>query len=242
MSSSFLISQHLAPIEVQNPADVIIAQLRKLIASGQLKPGDTLPSERKLAACFGIGRGYVRQAIQKLELYGIVETYPQSGSRISSLGIKAMEGLFTNILKLDNDDFQSLMETRVVLELEAARLVCRRAADQELEQLRQCHCEFQDKVACGQCGLEEDMVFHLKIAELCRNSVLKSLITLITPDVLRKSIQADSCKDDRFRAAFQEHSAILSAILARDEHAVCEAMKTHLNNTLAPMKEKRTLV
>ena len=50
-------------IAVETPVDKIIKQIRSLITSGQLQPGDKLPSERKLAERLGVGRTHVRDAI-----------------------------------------------------------------------------------------------------------------------------------------------------------------------------------
>ena len=55
-------------------------QLRNLVMSGVLRAGQRLPPERELSARFGVGRGHVREALLKLEFYGIVKTLPQSGT------------------------------------------------------------------------------------------------------------------------------------------------------------------
>ena len=77
-------------IEVESPVDKIIGQLKQLITSGQLQPGDRLPAERILAEKFGVGRSYVREAILKLEFYGLLRTNPQSGTYVSGLSIKVL--------------------------------------------------------------------------------------------------------------------------------------------------------
>ena len=102
-------------IVIESPVDKIIKQLRSLISSGQLKAGDRLPSERKLSEKFGVSRNYVRDAIQKLEFYGILKTMPQSGTVVAGIGITALEGLISDILKIENSEFASLVETRVLL-------------------------------------------------------------------------------------------------------------------------------
>ena len=66
-------------IKIESPVEIIIRQIRNLISSGQLKSGDRLPPERKLAEKLGVGRSHIRDAIRKLEFYGILKTLPQSG-------------------------------------------------------------------------------------------------------------------------------------------------------------------
>lgn len=89
---------NLERIHIEKPVDKIIKQLRSLILSGDLQPGDKLPPERKLADHMGVGRMQVRDAIRKLEFYGIVKTLPQSGTIVSGMGITALEGLITYAL------------------------------------------------------------------------------------------------------------------------------------------------
>ena len=105
--------ENLSRIKVQSPVDLIISQIRELIISGTLKPGEKLPPERKLAEHFGVSRGQVREAINKLQFYGILKVRPQSGTTVAGLGIVALQGLITDILKIEHTDFKSLVDTRI---------------------------------------------------------------------------------------------------------------------------------
>ncbi|MEL6627817.1 MAG: GntR family transcriptional regulator, partial [Bacteroidota bacterium] len=78
-------------INIESPIDKIMNQIKGLITSGQLKPGDKLPPERQLAEKLGVGRSHVRDAIRKLEFYGILKTLPQSGTKVAGIGITALE-------------------------------------------------------------------------------------------------------------------------------------------------------
>jgi len=69
--------ENFTTLKQETPVDKIILQIRTLITSGQIKSGDKLPSERKLAEKLGVGRTHVRDAIRKLEFYGILKTLPQ---------------------------------------------------------------------------------------------------------------------------------------------------------------------
>lgn len=57
-------------------------RLRTEIESGEFGPGDVLPSERALAAEYGINRETVRRAIQLLAIEGIVRSYQGSGTLV----------------------------------------------------------------------------------------------------------------------------------------------------------------
>lgn len=64
--------ENFKTIQVEDSVDKIIKQIRNSIVTGKLNPGDRLPSERKLSELFEIGKTYVRDAIKKLEFYGIL--------------------------------------------------------------------------------------------------------------------------------------------------------------------------
>jgi GntR family transcriptional repressor for pyruvate dehydrogenase complex len=228
--------EHIKEVNVEKPSDIIINQLKELISKGVLKPGYKLPPERVLAQSFGVGRGHIRQALKKLEFYGILETYPQDGTYVAGLGVKAIEGLIKNVLKLNDNDFKSLVETRAILEIEAIKLTCQRANREQLQEIEEAHLDFAAKVRENETGLEEDLIFHLKIAEFCQNSVLYSMITLLTPEMLKLSHEKKSCKSNRFLEALVEHEKIIAGLKTHDPEICVQAMKAHMDKTMLSLE------
>lgn len=217
-------------IKIESSVDKIIRQIRELITSGQLNPGDKLPPERKLAEKLGVGRSNIRDAIKKLEFYGILRTLPQSGTIVAGIGITALEGLISDVLKIENSDFTSLVETRVLLETESAKLAALRRTDQDIKDITIALEAYEHKVKLNQQAVEEDLMFHLKIAEASKNTVLKSLMLIITPDIINNFIQLDVCKDERFMKALDEHKIILKHIIMQEPDKAADAMRTHLRD------------
>ncbi|MGM0603264.1 MAG: FadR/GntR family transcriptional regulator, partial [Bacillota bacterium] len=58
---------NLKPVKKERISDQIIDQIFKLIVSGNLKPGDKIPSERSLTELFDVSRNSIREAIRLLE-------------------------------------------------------------------------------------------------------------------------------------------------------------------------------
>ena len=223
---------NFSEIQVDSLSDKIIKQIRSLITTGQLKPGDKLPPERKLAEKFGIGRSVVRDAIRKLEFYGIVKTQPQSGTVIAGMGIVALEGLITDVLNIEESDFSSLVETRVLLEVNAAGRAAERRTPDDIITLSTALDAYEAKIAKGDSAVEEDLLFHIKIAEASGNKVLKSLMIIITPDIVKNFNRLNVCKDDRKERIIQEHRNILEHIINQDAEKAEEAMRLHLKDIL----------
>lgn len=230
---------NFSEIVIEKPGDKIIKQIKELISSGQLNPGDRLPSERMLSERFGVGRTYVRDAIRKLEFYGILKTLPQSGTVVAGLGITALEGLITDVLKLEGNDFHSLVETRVLLETSLARLAAERRSDDDIVSISKALEDYDKAVARGEAGVEEDLLFHLELAEASKNSVLKSLLLIVTPDILTYFKENDVCGGDRPKSALNEHHVILDHIINQDADKAAEAMKEHLNDILNFSRKQR---
>lgn len=219
-------------IQVESPVDKIIRQIQALITSGQLAPGDKLPPERKLAEKLGVGRSQVRDAIRKLEFYGILKTMPQSGTVVAGMGITALEGLITDVLKLQKTDFASLVETRLILETHSARLAAERRTEDDLIAIKKALEAYEEKVLNGEPAIEEDLLFHLKIAEASKNSVLNSLMLIITPDIVSSFVELKVCTDERFIRANTEHKEIFQHIINQDGKAASRAMQSHLRDVV----------
>lgn len=222
--------ENLNKIQIENPVDLIISQIRDLISTGSVKPGEKLPPERKLAEHFGVSRNQVRDAINKLQFYGIVKVVPQSGTIVTGIGIVALEGLISDILKIENSDFRSLIDTRVLLEREAARLAAINRTEDDIVDLTNALKQYENKLTTSDVAVEEDLLFHIKIAEASRNSVLKSLMMIITPDIVRSFIKLKVCTDSNNRMNIAQHQEILNKIIAQDPDGALRAMESHLSD------------
>jgi GntR family transcriptional repressor for pyruvate dehydrogenase complex len=215
-----------------NSVDRIISELKKLIVSGQLKPGDRLPAERSLSEKFGVGRSYVREAILKLEFYGLLKTNPQSGTYVSGLSIKVIDNIITDIIKLNKDNFSALIEARYYLELDAIKLAAERRTGADLEAIEQAMLDYEAKTNAGLDAVEEDMLFHIMIARASNNSVIESMILILIPDLIKTIIENKICGDNRGKTAMQEHRAIFEALKSGDIDGAENAMAQHLDEIL----------
>ncbi|TRX72642.1 FadR/GntR family transcriptional regulator [Carboxylicivirga sp. M1479] len=230
--------ENFKTIEVETPVDKIIRQIRGLIIGGYLKPGDKLPSERKLSEKLGVGRTYIRDAIKKLEFLGILNTLPQSGVIINGVDISAMEGLLSNVMKIEKPDFFSLVETRVMMEKFSVQQAALRRTKDDIEKLEQALNAYELKIKTGVPAENEDFTFHLRIAEAGHNSVVKTMMLIILPDILSIYRRDNVCDDSTFTKTVNEHRLILEAIKNQDVEAANLHMSKHLEEVLKFSKSK----
>lgn len=205
----------------------IIAKIRDYINYKNLEPDDKLPSERMLSEKFGVTRGNVREAIQKLELYGILKSIPQSGTFIAQIGVIAMNGIIDDILRLEDADFKSLVETRILLELKTVRLASIRRTEEDLIQIENALIAYTEKTENNENAVQEDLLFHLAIAKASRNSTINNLMLIITPDIITNFEKYHVCDVNQARKGIEEHRAIFEAIKAQDPQLAKLKMKEH---------------
>ena len=207
----------------------IIAKIREYINYKNLEPQDKLPSERMLSEKFGVSRSCVREAIQKLEFYGILKSIPQSGTFVAEIGIIAINGIIDDILRLGASDFKSLVETRILIELKTVRLAATRRTDEDLIQIKAALDAYAEKVLKGEDAVQEDLIFHLSIARASGNNTMNNMMLIIIPEILINFEKYHVCdkSGDEGAARIKEHTDIYEAIIAQDTQLAKQKMKAH---------------
>lgn len=219
----------------KKPEDFVISQIKTMISEGTLKPGDRLPSERKIAIDLGVGRAQVREALHKLEFYGIIKTLPQSGSVINGLDINTLDGLIGDVLNLQDYDFSSLVESRYILEINTIRLCAERWNDEDLSNLEKAHANFVKYFDTAE-RVSHDFAFHRAIAEASHNPVFKAMLMIIIPDILSVYLKDRICAPNPL--VITEHENMLLAIKNRDANLAAELMSKHLQSVVDFAKSK----
>jgi len=214
---------------------VVIAKIKELVSAGLLKPGDKLPSERKLAEDLKVGRTQVREALHKLEFYGIIKTLPQSGSVINGLDINTLDGLISDVLNLQDYDFFSLVETRFVLEINTIRLCAERWNENDMQKLQSAHDNFVQFFESDD-RVSHDFAFHRAIAEASHNPVFKAMLMIVIPDIMTIYQRDRICAPNPF--VLDEHLQLLNAIKARNGEAAAAIMAQHLQGVVDFAKSK----
>lgn len=219
----------------------IIKKIRDLITSNKLKPGDRLPSERKLSEEFGVSRGNVREVIQKLEFYGLLKTLPQSGTVVANMGVPALSGMITDILQLKKPDFKSLVESRIMLEMQVVALAAERRTDEHLENIAEALEAYRLKVENNEDAVEEDLMFHLKISEASGNPVLNTLMLIITPEIIANFEKYHVCKKSMTGDNLIEHQQIFDAIKEKNPEKAKRELQFHFKTLYEYCNKTETL-
>lgn len=130
----------LEPLKVQSLKEACIQKLESLILSGELKIGEKLPSERKLADSLNISRPVLHEALVDLESKGLVSILPRRGVFVSDYRREGSCAIINSLLNytsgdLDSKLIRSLIEMRLLIEAENARLAALHRTPQILSDL-----------------------------------------------------------------------------------------------------------
>ncbi len=211
----------------QEVLNIIISNIREFINYKNLEPGEKLPSERMLSEKFGVSRSNVREAIQKLEFYGLLKSIPQSGTFVANIGVIALNGMIDDILRLEDPDFKSLVETRILLELKTVQLAATRRTEEDLEQIKETLDAYKEKTLNNEDSVQEDLLFHLAIAKASRNSSMNTFMLRITPKIITNFEKYHVCDVSQSLLSIEEHNDIYEAIKNQDPKAAKQKMKVH---------------
>ena len=207
------------------------AKLLELIRERGFEPGDKLPSERDLAALFGMSRGAVRESLIRLDTLRIVESRPKSGVYLQPYGaersIEALVLFAETNTPLTAAEVAQSVELRSVLESEAMRLACLRRTPEDLERLQQILRDSGAAMARGETLAEFDAVFHKAIVAATKNDVLLRFINVFYL-MSRKRREIYFQEPQQSRRSHAQHLQLYRAIEAQDAERGQQILRRHL--------------
>lgn len=207
------------------------AKLLTLIRERGFHASDKLPSERDLAALFGMSRSAVREALIRLDTLRIIESRPKSGFYLrpfaAERSIEAMV-LFTETdTPLSEEDVVQSVELRSVLESEALRLACRRRTQEDLDRLAQILQDSAAAIARGETLAELDAEFHKAIVAATKNDVLLRFINVFYL-MSRKRREVYFHDSQQSKRSHAQHLQLYRAIVERDAELGQKILRRHL--------------
>jgi GntR family transcriptional repressor for pyruvate dehydrogenase complex len=216
-------------VQSQRAFEDIALQLRTMISSGQLKPGDRLPSERELSAAFGVSRNTLREALRSLEISGMIELRKgvKGGAFVLPGDPSVVVGGFLDLYHLGAITPAQLTESRVWIEELVVRIVCRRANAEDLDELEQNieATELAMKSDNVQTWVKEMLAFHVLLGKATHNPVLVIVMDAIV-EITRQFIEAIGLQ--RAKVVVPSRRRLLAHMRAQEEEAACQEMTQHL--------------
>jgi DNA-binding FadR family transcriptional regulator len=220
-------------------ADSLIAQ----IESGDLKPGQRLPTEQAIMEATGVSRTIVREALATLRAKGLIITRQGLGAFVSNDPKPRSFSIIPNDLE-SIDEVLSVLELRIGVEYEAAGLAALRRTPEDLVRMQDRLDALDRAIDEGGYGADEDFAFHRAILVATQNSYYSRLFdtfgTAMVPRQWARLDKMTATERSRHAAGMRkEHHAIFNAIRDGNEAAARKALRNHLSKSTARFEELR---
>jgi GntR family transcriptional regulator, transcriptional repressor for pyruvate dehydrogenase complex len=216
----------------------ILSHLHHQVEEGVLRPGDKLPSERKLAEQFRVGRSSVRDAIRILEARGIVKPRQGGGTVVQVFSSDALVAELAGALVRKRALVEELMEVRAILEPPLAALAALHATPAQVEHLEDVLRRQRARARRGEVTVEEDTQFHLAIVRAAGNRVMVAVVDTLV-NLLAETRRRFLRDGERARASLAGHQAVLRAIRRRAPAAAEAAMRRHIRSVEAIISRRQ---
>lgn len=212
----------------QSVPEVIIERILQAISSGDIRPGERLPTEPELARSLGVGRTSVREALGKLQMLGVIEVRRGLGTFVTNTTTTDPKVAFLRWSAEHSDQVIDLFEVRMALEAAAAALAAVRANAAERRALLAAarrHGEVADD------GLDPlvatDQEFHQLLVDASHNEALQRVYAMLVPQFYEYRKKSLALRGAPERSA-SDHLSIVTAIQARAPEQARAAVLAHL--------------
>jgi GntR family transcriptional repressor for pyruvate dehydrogenase complex len=215
-------------IKRESTLEVIVQQIKDQIKKGILKPGEKLPSERKLADLLGVSRSSIREAIQALAFSGYLEVNQGKGTYILEMATKYDE-VANFFSEFSNYSLDYLMEARIMLESEFARLAALNASQEEIDVIEKIFNEIAKSNDLNSFVVK-DLEFHLTIAKATHNPFMYGLMKIIGEMLYKETNRIIGRSRYTRENTIETTRDLVQAIKQRDAEKAKELMGEHIRN------------
>ncbi|WP_037447361.1 FadR/GntR family transcriptional regulator [Skermanella stibiiresistens] len=204
-----------------------LTQLRALLAQAPLSVDSRLPPERDLCQQLGVSRGELRKALATLEAEGQLWRHVGKGTFIGSRPTESLADLSVTTSRTNPAE---VMQTRLLIEPEIARVAALNATAADIAEMRTCMARSRSAATWRQYESWDNRL-HRLIAESTRNTLLLAMfdtLNAVRRAVVWGRLRVNRTKPDPGHHSYAEHEEVVAAIADRDMDRAARMMRQHL--------------
>ncbi len=210
-------------------SEQVATRILGMIKSGNLRPGDKLPTEAQMSVAFGISRPPLREALKALTIMGVLESRQGGRYTITDLSPSRLVAPFNAMLSVADYDVAEHFECRTLVDLEVIRMCTVRATTEMRQRIVKLAVDgrafHNDPVAFRLLDFE----FHQALNDGAANGMLSTLAQGLY-DVGLDVRRVASGTPGVIETSVRQHIEIAEAIAVKDERAAVAAMRRHLEH------------
>jgi DNA-binding FadR family transcriptional regulator len=218
------------PLTVPKASDILAADVRERIFSGELAEGTALPPERELVEQTGLSRATVREALRVLEVENLLRIRPGrgGGAFVHRPDHRSLANTVQLVIRGQRIRLESLHQTREAIEPTCAALAASQRTDADLAELDEANTDLADAGAEIPRFLRANIRWHNAVATAGGNELLIGLMSALSQSIYAAT-DLEQFMDARIRdLTARAHAAITEAIRAQDEPAAARRMTRHV--------------
>jgi DNA-binding FadR family transcriptional regulator len=224
------------PIVRRKLSDEVFARLKRLITSGELRPGDEMPSERELMDRFGVGRPAIREAMQALSNMGLVAISHGERAKVLQLSARSIFRQVDTAAKImlasSRDSLEHLKSARIFFERGVVREATAKATGEDIDRLKNILAEQRSHRGNSEAFIAADMKFHNAIAQVSGNPIYAAVSEAML-GWLKEYHTEMLIWTGKEKFTLDEHEEIIERIAAHDPAGAEAAMVKHLERSRA---------
>ena len=230
-------------VRAPKTAELIATLYRRQIVRGELRPGDTLPSEQQLMGQFGVSRPTLREAFRILEAEDLISVKRGSrgGARVTQPSLSVAARYVGLLLQVQGTTIADVYEARMVLEPACARLLARRRTRQDLADLTACISELRGAVEAGQPKAPEPALWSRQAARFhelimqrsgsktlaVQGGVLQDIVATHLTLAITRGYAEDEASGD-YRRNMRSYSKLVELVEKRDGPGAERHWRAHM--------------
>lgn len=213
------------PPKRSTAVDSVVETFRSMIGAGSLRIGDELPTERDLARQLGVSRNTVREAIKRLEAYGVIQTRQKRGASIVDNCLDAMANILSFRFGNDIDTFRDIQTFRSLIETGLAEDIAARATPTDIADLRRINGDLATRPAAADRAAA-DLAFHVRLLTIAGNQTALRIYDVLSGVIVQIMTLGKEMRGTRLTMA--SHDEILDALETGDRQLLRTRIQDHM--------------
>ena len=214
--------------------DSVSQQIKKMILNKELRPGDSLPSQRKFAIQLGVGTPTIREALKSLASIGLVRIEHGRSTIVRRVDIDTLISGVSPVVEMTEADVVSIFEAEDIIESRCAELAAKRITNEELEVLKDLISGMEKHKNDMKEYSAADYEFHTTVVNAARNPLITGLMKIIRRmgvKAIEETVLLDAGLAKR-ALAMKYHRQILLALKNRDAARAGRLAHLHMQETI----------
>jgi GntR family transcriptional regulator, transcriptional repressor for pyruvate dehydrogenase complex len=185
-------------------------QIRNMIESGELQPGDKLPALKELALQLGVSRATVREAFSSLQGMGLIDLRHGEGTFVKRVELERISEPINAAFLLGANDMNELMDVCHLIETGIARFAAERRTDDDLTRLSGALFRLETAADPEESTIA-DIGLHMALAEASYNTIFLNFMSIIS-EPLRSVIRLVHAEPEGQIQAIQNHRLLFDCV------------------------------